>query len=608
MPDEPEDQDEGYPRPVSLTPEEFRYILDHGSVIVRCPDCDWRVDSTDPSTQVKVGTTADAFIDHQMATHGKSRQEAMDTNAAVTIVLDDETSDLNLKGSDLFDTEPPEGWEEISGPVNLERILCPECEWSTPLHLVGRDQANSFIHHVKTTHGWSTDQAFHFLARLVSGHMIYRCPRCDVRYKRPEDVAAVSRVDNKTYICSACGSHEAMQQMAGQHLTPISEWPINRPVAPKSTANPIPWEAMRASGRGPIAPAPTPREVPDLRMHLLEKWVPGGPFETALRQTRGDLAAIEAATWERSLLKEASLWWVKAEMVDLVDAGAKSMPLDVHGHEVPRPDGMKGGFAVLAKPWTGIDAVTPGNKVNVHAFAWGYTKLEGFDCLSISFYEYFDFAGGLGPEDLQRSIITGAIFEARSEEVGNGPKDSRSMMMRGGAWVHIGRTDWPLDDTITGFEVEDAFAEEYGTDVWNAEGDLKRTSMIEDRRFFTAFSVIVNNKISEAEMIYSPRATRRRAQREHGIDPAKEPSHVRLIKLREIREHHEPEHELDEDGKPIKRHANYSHRFMVVHTKLAWRACGPGHSQRRLVYIPPFYKGPEDAPLIIKDTVRVWSR
>jgi hypothetical protein len=348
----------------------------------------------------------------------------------------------------------------------------------------------------------------------------------------------------------------------------------------------------------------------------MERWASKGIFDKNLRLRFrqagvGDSGVMEwARKWEHEALRQSSLWWVKGEMLDLVTAAAKSIPDDIYGHEVPKPGGMERGLAVLAKPWMGRDAVDGTHSVMVHALVWGPTEIDGHKCRSLSAYQYFDFAGGLGPNELQDAILTGAIFEASSEDLGSSEEGKRAARLRGGSWIHLGRSDWPMEDPLTSFEVEDAEAEMQGLDIWGSGGlaeqrHIRRESLIEDRRFFAAFAVLVNNKISEAEMIYSPRVTRRRAERQ-GVDPKKEPSHVRLIKLREVREKHEPE--VDEEGRPIKKHIEYSHRFLVTHTKLAWRACGPGGTQRRLVYIPPYIKGPHDKPLIIKDEVRVWTR
>lgn len=59
------------------------------------------------------------------------------------------------------------------------------------------------------------------------------CPRCGGYIPNNEEpgeyIGAMSRIDNKTEICSACGTEEAMQQFSSQSAaaaTPIDQWPI----------------------------------------------------------------------------------------------------------------------------------------------------------------------------------------------------------------------------------------------------------------------------------------------------------------------------------------------------------------------------------------------
>ena len=61
------------------------------------------------------------------------------------------------------------------------------------------------------------------------------CPRCGVNSYTPygegrateeAPYPALSRLDNKTYICSWCGLHEALLDMAGESPIPPDEWPI----------------------------------------------------------------------------------------------------------------------------------------------------------------------------------------------------------------------------------------------------------------------------------------------------------------------------------------------------------------------------------------------
>ncbi len=57
------------------------------------------------------------------------------------------------------------------------------------------------------------------------------CPRCNSNQipnnQTPGDYpGALSRVDNRTEICSDCGLHEALEDFFDNNLTPIESWPI----------------------------------------------------------------------------------------------------------------------------------------------------------------------------------------------------------------------------------------------------------------------------------------------------------------------------------------------------------------------------------------------
>jgi DNA-directed RNA polymerase subunit RPC12/RpoP len=54
----------------------------------------------------------------------------------------------------------------------------------------------------------------------------YRCPRCGEIV--PPRTQALSRFDNKTYICSPCGTAEGIWAMAGQPL-PDLDTPVRLP-------------------------------------------------------------------------------------------------------------------------------------------------------------------------------------------------------------------------------------------------------------------------------------------------------------------------------------------------------------------------------------------
>lgn len=59
----------------------------------------------------------------------------------------------------------------------------------------------------------------------------FECPTCDGYIPNNEQVGeysgAISRRDNKTEVCSACGSREAIEDFFGSHIKVISIGGIN---------------------------------------------------------------------------------------------------------------------------------------------------------------------------------------------------------------------------------------------------------------------------------------------------------------------------------------------------------------------------------------------
>jgi hypothetical protein len=57
------------------------------------------------------------------------------------------------------------------------------------------------------------------------------CPRCVVNHIPNNDTpgayhGAISRADNKTEICSACGTDEALKDHFDKGCEPVSKWPL----------------------------------------------------------------------------------------------------------------------------------------------------------------------------------------------------------------------------------------------------------------------------------------------------------------------------------------------------------------------------------------------
>lgn len=79
---------------------------------------------------------------------------------------------------------------------------------------------------------------------------------------------------------------------------------------------------------------------------------------------------------------------------------------------------------------------------------------------------------------------------------------------------------------------------------------------------------------------------------------------IRVVRLRETVTHPEPwESESAKEGKQWA----MKHRTVVSGH---WRnqPYGPGRASKKPIYIEPYLKGPSDAPIIVRPTVKVWSR
>lgn len=52
------------------------------------------------------------------------------------------------------------------------------------------------------------------------------CPRCQTQELPVDYPSAISRYDNKTKICSNCGTDEALMMFVTGFIAPPSSWPI----------------------------------------------------------------------------------------------------------------------------------------------------------------------------------------------------------------------------------------------------------------------------------------------------------------------------------------------------------------------------------------------
>lgn len=384
-----------------------------------------------------------------------------------------------------------------------------------------------------------------------------------------------------------------------------------------------------------MRPAPTvhgPEALPDLRLWLRQQWEPGGPYSlTAARFLDARAPAFSKSIheqvrlrriseWEHTMLGQAELWWVGEDMVDLLLASARGIPDDATLLDLPKFPGSA--FIVFAKPWLGVDADDPSRNVQVDALMLGGTMLpplrsgapaEGLRALSVSSYRRVSFEDGMYAAELSMALQTGAFAHAQQRpvrpdqlegehtnlvmddegdlvdmnvgpvppQVGHG---HTAASLHGETWMPLGRSDWPAEDAI-------------GAAPWDMDDNTRR-SFVEDRKVVAAFFTLVHQEgIASRIVRKAERQAMRRTERA-GVD--RRLSTVQVVTLRRL---HRTESEPGDDSQKRQ----YDHRWLVAgHWR--WQPCGPGRLERRLTYVRPHVKGPEDKPLRTPTRVNAWVR
>lgn len=335
-----------------------------------------------------------------------------------------------------------------------------------------------------------------------------------------------------------------------------------------------------------------PKDVAALRVWLRDQWAPGRPFATVAAEMfthrpiglieRVSNSASDYAAFERRTLDAASLWWVGAEMVDLLTTVAPTIPDDLVWADLTPP--APAGFVVLAHPIIGIDSDTPGHTVQMDAFAWGGASLPPMAghgrrvAASVSTYRRVNWSDGLDGDGLSHAIAAGAIGTAEVQRL-----DGRSASLHGESWVPLGRSDWPIGDRIS-------------SEPWPVEPQ-RLASIIEDRRLLAALFVLLRTEaICQTTIEHLDRHARRRHERERVIGPPD----VQIIALRR------PKHE--QTGDDGEHHAVDWSCQWIVGPHVRMQPFGPGRSQRRAIIVGPYRKGPADKPLRLPQRVHAWVR
>lgn len=292
-------------------------------------------------------------------------------------------------------------------------------------------------------------------------------------------------------------------------------------------------------------------DVPDERSRLMRVLRSHGPIIAGTMLHLGQFTdKRDADSYTRRTLDELSqsaLWWVGSDMCDLLEASAPTMPAQPLMPDDP-PD--QRGFVVFERPLVGTDGITGERRPMASCMRWAPVR----------------FLDGRGHALLIETFVHGQV-------------------------PGMGTTVWPLGYATWMVGAEPGQAN--GPDGNTLEGREARDSSEEDcRRIAALWTLSAQETLASVAATESPKAAAKRAQREQL------PSTVNVVRLRRASSHH-----ADTD-QPSDR--NYSHRWIVSGH---WRnQYLPSRDAHRLQWIAPHVKGPEDKPLVVKDTVKAWVR
>lgn len=287
-------------------------------------------------------------------------------------------------------------------------------------------------------------------------------------------------------------------------------------------------------------------KVPTLRKAAQRSVSTGEVGEVWARTVDGGDDADAHMAYLVKSVSAAVAWWVNEDMCALLDSAATSMPAQVALVE-DAPDPF--GFAVFERPLASIGVMPDGvdrGGMPISALSWGpiITEEDGTPAWRVDSW----------------------------------------LVVRGGdsyvVWP-VGYAHWRIGATTD------------DTGPYVAPGSPDDLSHQEDRRRLAALWTLASQELlteqSRQPLDRSTAAKHRRADLN--------PSPIRVVRLRRPVASKDP-------GAAADRH--YSHRWMVSGH---WRnQYLPSRGTHRLQWIAPYVKGPEDKPLVVKETVKAWTR
>lgn len=217
-----------------------------------------------------------------------------------------------------------------------------------------------------------------------------------------------------------------------------------------------------------------------------------------------------------------------------------------------------------------------GKTMLVHWAIWGPADVRGKKGLGFSFYnDHF----------IQPDEVWADFHRDAAEARGHDEQTSRMVWDTArricGRWNSVSQGAYRSGDEL-GPSLVGPIPEQHAELVGSGIDPGQATNLY---RYMHALFLLLNQTLVQVEDEEVDRTTRRRAQR-RGLPHSK----VTVIQLRRTEG-------ARQQGESM---VEWSHRW-VVRGHWRWQACGVGRQERRRIWIAPFIKGPEDAPIIVTD-------
>lgn len=298
--------------------------------------------------------------------------------------------------------------------------------------------------------------------------------------------------------------------------------------------------------------------LPDIRDQIRRSWGPdgiGSRFETELRamppEERPAVGEIPTSHFQLWSLSDCELWSVRPEAGDMIAQAAPSIPDDSSLADDMRPIGQGPGLLIAFEE--GIECTTWVDGSNP----------APLQVMLATFFRISDHPGPLEHVNITWYYPVGDEFPAEFQ----------------GQWMVLVSSTWDIATAVS--------------EPSRVASNGLSGSDIEDRRLLLATLALVDQERIIESRVHLDRPTRRRAERA-GRDAALDA--VRICDLRRSVRDARVAAEAQE--------GRYRHRWVVDGH---WRSqpYGPKRSLRKPTWIAPHLKGPEGAPLLSGEKVKV---